>query len=300
MGDESEALATRSPPPKLELAHSLDSVRVGQVVALDADGDVYTKARLRRRSIALWTFSVVVWGWVILSGGLSLWLLPYLVPGAAIAWWVHATAKPVRKAFALLAANRDAEAEALLLRQSRKLRWGLPSLRREAQRLLAMLAWRRGDRPRALTLLDALIEQTRGNQSHSRITTHWLCRCARAKLLVIMGRGEGVSLAELDGAPQGEYFMAERRDLALIIAFHAGDPASLPDDATLHDWARRVLGMSVYDTALGYLAWAFHARGDDDMAGHLHRETLDRMESIGGDRLDPRLREWLAAWTPPG
>jgi len=78
----------------------------------------------------------------------------------------------------------------------------------------------------------------------------------------------------------------------LKIAVEADAPDTLPDDDTLHRWARAALGRSRFGELLVSLAWAFHRRGDDDMARHLLAEAPSRIPRWSLRETSPRLDAW--------
>jgi hypothetical protein len=78
----------------------------------------------------------------------------------------------------------------------------------------------------------------------------------------------------------------------LKIAADADAPDALPDDNALHGWARAALGRSRFGDMLVSLAWAFHRRGDDDMARHLLAEAPSRITRSSLPRTSPRLHAW--------
>ena len=84
------------------------------------------------------------------------------------------------------------------------------------------------------------------------------------------------------------------------IAAEADKPDVLPDDDTLHRWARSALGRTKFGELLVSLAWAFDRRGDDDMARHLLAEAPSRIPRWSLDKTAPRLNAWAtttaAAW----
>lgn len=272
---------------KLVIARSLDDARVGEVVPIDKEGNVPVAGSVWPYRLGICAvFAVLGWGLYYTWGS---WLMLVLaVALLALLRWFSTSVLRLHNAMALVAAHRDGEAEAVLTQQ----RWSR-SFHAQRDKMQATLAWRRGDHARALQLLDGAIAAMRGGRGYVATQTA-MCRCDRARLLVIMGRGGEVPPGELDDVPHGEWFVASRRELELARAFHAGDATALPDHDTLHEWARAALMRSQYISALGYLAWAFDARGDTQMARHLLAEAHERQQE-SPERYDPRLREWLAA-----
>ena len=75
----------------------------------------------------------------------------------------------------------------------------------------------------------------------------------------------------------------------LKIAADADAPDALPDNDTLHGWARAALGRTRFGEMLVALAWAFHRRGDDDMARHLLAEAPSRIPRSSLEKTSPRV-----------
>jgi hypothetical protein len=94
-----------------------------------------------------------------------------------------------------------------------------------------------------------------------------------------------------------DYGQLMTHGVQLDLAFHADVPGSLPDDAALHEWARAALARTAFGLLLVQLAWAFHRRGDDDMARHLLAESSSRLPNGDAElRLaTPRVAAWAAA-----
>src|SRR5262249_53172065 len=82
------------------------------------------------------------------------------------------------------------------------------------------------------------------------------------------------------------------QNVDLAIAFAADAPGELPDDETLHGWARAALLRSRFGETLISLAWAFHRRGDEEMARHLLDEAPSRIGRPSLHITSPRLHEW--------
>jgi hypothetical protein len=119
----------------------------------------------------------------------------------------------------------------------------------------------------------------------------------RARALIQLGRLMEARRvrASLDQGPRGEYFDLVRQELDLSLAFHADRPDDLPDDETLHAWARAALARTRFGEVVAYLAWAFERRGDAAMARHLAAEAPERLVGVPLADCAPRLDAWLAA-----
>ena len=92
--------------------------------------------------------------------------------------------------------------------------------------------------------------------------------------------------------PRGDYLDMLVQATELKIAADADTPDALPDDDTLHRWARAALGRTRFGEMLVCLAWAFHRRGDDDMARHLLTEAPSRIPRSSLETTSPRLHAW--------
>ena len=103
--------------------------------------------------------------------------------------------------------------------------------------------------------------------------------------------------------PRGDYLEMLVQSTELKIAADADRPDVLPDDDTLHRWARAALGRTRFGEMLVSLAWAFHRRGDDDMARHLLAEAPSRIPRPSLETTSPRLDAWAKerarAWGIP-
>jgi hypothetical protein len=148
------------------------------------------------------------------------------------------------------------------------------------------------------------------------ISDHRFLRCqvtwVRAQALATLGRfddawrardqlvSEASALVGRADRPRGDYLDMLVQTTELRIAAEADKPDVLPDDDTLHRWARSALGRTKFGELLVSLAWAFHRRGDDDIARHLLAEAPSRIPRWSLDKTAPRLHAWAtttaAAW----
>lgn len=285
-GDERALVPATDAAPRLVLAESLAQRQRGQVVLLDRKGQVLGRRRARRQqavilgSMALFlAFAGVVLGpSAAIGGGIG-----YAVM-LGFSWLRYRT---LRRAVALLVAWRDDEARALLLEvQRRRHRREVAS---EVERLLGVLAWRRGEHQVALEHVERAIALG-GGIGHLRTIT-------RLQLVAELDPERARTLLpELDALPTTEYFVSERRYLALVIAFNRDRPDELPDDLELHDWARAALDDNLGGGRLGLLAWAFDRRGDREMSELLLREVEAHLPVplARTAPMWPRLHAWLA------
>jgi hypothetical protein len=156
---------------------------------------------------------------------------------------------------------------------------------------LASLDRRQGRPADALARLDRVRERMRHGEPAAAPVVRWQIDHLRFVLLVTLERiDEARRLHErIQVAPGIAYAEILRQGRVLRLAFASGSAAELPDDATLHDWARAALGRSHFGELLVGLAWAFEQRGDLDMARHVLAEAPERM-------LDPTQAESTPAW----
>lgn len=288
-GDE-RALATRpsGPPPKLEFAESIARQRPGQVMLLGKDGNVIGRRELRaRQAVAVATSAMIVVSAGIILGAPA--AIGGAIGGVGMVLYRRYRYAKVRRGLALLVAWRDDEARAVLLEVQRG-RVGR-QLRGELERMLGVLAWRRGEHQVALEHVDRAIALGKGGASSPLHTVTRMSLLAE----VDVDRAKA-SMGELDALPATEFYINERRYLTLKIAFHRDRPDELPDDLELHDWATSALGDNLAGWRIGLLAWAFDRRGDREMSELLLREveahlpvSLARIAPM-----TPRLHAWLA------
>lgn len=149
-----------------------------------------------------------------------------------VAAWRQRHVGELRQAVVLYTNGRLDEAHALLSAvEKRRLS---PRVRLATEMRLGAVSWQRGGLEEAKIHLDRAIggDQRRG-------IDHTLARFTRAELSAVQGdlddaRRRAAELAELPELPPGDAMTMVRQSLALVIAFHADDPGSLPDDDTIH------------------------------------------------------------------
>jgi tetratricopeptide (TPR) repeat protein len=185
---------------------------------------------------------------------------------------------------------------------------GMPRPMRESASIaLSALALSLGQPEKALERLALVIPRLRSSWRQGAMVNRWLATYLRAGALVRLGRlGEARQRRDemrawaRGGRPRGEYYTLLQQSLDLAIAFEADAPDELPDDAVLHQWARAALLRSQFGEMLINLAWAFHRRGNDDMARHLFAEAPSRTPRYSLHVTSPRLHAWAeerrAAW----
>jgi tetratricopeptide (TPR) repeat protein len=293
-----EALVATAARPRLRVASSIATARAGEILAVDKRGRVLGTRQRRWANVTGWA---VLGGSVALNGGLyAAMFSPTAGAVAALATagflYFRLRSWPAyRAAMALVAHSRWEEAHAELLRLNDK---GLSRTTRRAARVtVGAIDQTLGRHQAALEWVDPVLADV----GHTQTVVRWQAETVRALALSQLGRLAEArrSLASFpsDGP---EYVELMRRGIALALAFEADAPESLPADEVLHEWARAALLRSKFGGSLISLSWAFHRRGDDDMARHLLAESTSRIPRPSLATAQPRLHAWAeerrAAW----
>jgi hypothetical protein len=310
--DESEAsraLVLASKSRVARPAHSLAEAKPGEVLLLDRRGNV-----LGPRQVAL--VKARAWGLVgLMVGGVGLLYGAVLGPAAGVIVVAAVGAltglrlrnwPAFRAAQALAASYQWEEAQAAFTALEGK---ALPrALRESASVTQGALDLLLGRPQRTLERLDLVLPKLRGSWDSNGVVQRWRAGYLRAASLAALGRldearrqrDELTAWAQGRGG-RGDYYALLRESLELTIAFEADAPHELPDDATLHRWARSALLRTQFGEMLVSLAWAFHRRGDDSMARHLLAEAPSRTPRYSLHTTTPRLHAWAeerrAAWS---
>lgn len=283
--------------PEWRLARSLEEARVGEVMMLDQNGNVLSPGRIRwiwarswltagAMGAALGVSSALLLGSAAFGGAtLGIYLGAFL--------WQLRHRAALRKVLALCAAGRRDEARvALTDLESQR----LPAHYRPILDMLSgNLAFLQGKFEEALQRYERVIQRYRPMGHGATHPIYWICAFNRVQLLASAGDLERARAfrAELEDAPRGSYFEMDRMLTDLLLAFHAGDVGTL--DADLYEWAKAALKTNRFGLNVVLLAWAFHRRGDDDMARMLLREAPARL--TGHYLMDsaPRVHAWMEA-----
>lgn len=283
--------------PAWRLARSLEEARVGEVMMLDQHGDVLSPRRIRW----IWARSWLTAGAMGAALGVSSALLlgsATLGAGAlgvyvgAFLWQLRHRAA-LRRVLALCAAGRREEAQqALAALEDQR----LPVHYRPILDMLdGNLAFLQGKFDHALACYERVIQRYRPGAQGTTHPIYWICAFNRVQLLASAGELERARQLrpELDSAPNGAYFEMDRMLTDLLLAFHTGDVDALEGD--LYEWAKAALKTNRFGLNVVLLAWAFHRRGDDDMARMLLCEAPARLTGHYLADSAPRVHAWMEA-----
>lgn len=280
---------------KLRLAETLDGRRPDEIVLLDRRGRFVSRRSFRRRIWAIWAIALGLLVEGVVTQGLTSVIFPFSVVGTFLVlsrprFKKHAQ---LRRARNLALAWRDEEARAELLAIASP----GGAIRIEVERMLAAIDGRRGDFAAALDHIDRAIEELK-RRKQTKQATYWICLGMRFDILVELDVDRAAAaLPELAQLPATAYFRSVHHYAALAIAFHRDDPRALPDDLTLHDWARTALATNGSACRLALLAWAFDRRGDREMSEHLLEQVPAHLH-VPFDRVapgSPKLHRWVTS-----
>jgi hypothetical protein len=274
------------------MATSLARADHRQVVHVDARGQVRSPARYR----------AILVGSHVAIGGLSAALVAlaastFGIAGAVgaglfVAWGGFCLTRlaALRRAGDLMVDRRHAEAESLLRRVA-----AAPLVPRGyraiAELYLGQLLTREGRFEEAVERLRAAQALHQGRQ---RTWTRSATVYSLVVALVSLGR-LAEARHELATRPeeQGDYLRLARWTAELYLWFAEG--AHPLGDEQCHARARVALETTVASALLGLTAWAFHARGDADMAAHLLGEAFERPTTADLEKPMPELFAWMAS-----
>ena len=277
------------------VSSSLDTAKPGEVLLLDDQGRVLGPKAMRKATVVGWGVVGSVVG--VGAGAIGVLVSPIagLVVGAmtmGFLVWQLRHGRDFQRALALASAGRRDEAFAIVQElERRQLGNQFPPF---IDYLAGKLEWQRGHGEEALRRYDRALSALGRMRGRGR-GMYWICTFDRVQLLAATGQLEQARAArqELEEAPRGDYFAMELALTDLMIAFHAGEPASLPGDEELYEWAKAALRTSRFGASVVLLAWAFDRRGDQDMAEHMLREAPARLETEFLAETTPKLHAWL-------
>ncbi len=289
---------------RLPVARSLAQAAPGEMVYVNRRGQTLTNRQVATAKATSWAILIAGGAIVGIVYGVLVSPLVGVLAGVGIELLTLFKLRhwpAFRTALARVAASRWEEAHAALLALERK---RLPAGQRQtAQVLLAVLEALLGQPQAALDRLERAQADLLARRGYSRVL-----RCqavaVRAGALATLQRLEEArrardelvrEAAAATGASdrqRGDYLEMLVQTTELTVAAAADTPDALPDDDTLHRWARAALGRTRFGEILVSLSWAFHRRGDDDMARHLLAEAPSRIPRWSLKNTSPRLDAW--------
>ena len=301
-------------PARLPAARSIADAQPGEVIYLDGKGRVVGPRRLSYIKMGAWGFMGLMVGSIGVLYGV--WFSPLV--GAAASLGMAAIVgfrlrhwPALRAGMALMAGLQWEAAYPALLALEGKTLPG--AFRDNLQVTLASLEYLLGRPQVALERVERWLARHKHSTRPNRIfPLRWRAASLRANILGHLGRLDEArrqrdELAANFGrtpAPLSDFYQILLQSTYLGIAFDADAPDELPPDETLHEWARAALLRTQFGEMLVSLAWAFHRRGDDDMARHLLAEAPSRTPRSTLPSTSPRLHAWSeerrAAWALAG
>ena len=314
-GASKALLAQPASTSRLPVARSLADAAVGEMVFVNPRGQTLTRRQVRASMAAYW--ALVAGGGVAVGLIYGVMISPTFGVLAGVGLQLVMLFKlrhwpAFRSALADVAACRWEAAHATLLALERK---RTPAGRHPTgQVMLATLESLLGQPQQALDRIERAQPALAKLPPGSRVLR---CQAAavRAAALATLGRfddawrvrdqlvREAAAASGGSDRPRGDYLEMLVQATELKIAADADAPDALPDTDTLHRWARAALGRTRFGEMLVSLAWAFHRRGDDDMARHLLAEAPSRTPRSSLETTSPRLDAWAKdrarAWGLP-
>ncbi len=281
--------------PTMQLAKTLEEAGPRTFVYIDSQGRVRPPLQYRMIQAASYAMltTILVGGSVLytyLWGVLGL-LFP-LVFGSLVGRNLLVTRR-INQAALLSSHDRLDEAEAILRRLLRRRALGR-RLKALVHHNLGAVATRRGDHQEAVNQLRqaiALYHDAWRKSPHLRS-----CQYGEVIALCNLGKVDEARarLSQVQIADQGDYLLLKYWTTELYVRFCADD--SPPPPSELWERAERALKITASSALLALCAWAY-TRGkepDQDMAWHLLREALDRLDNEPLARIMPPLWKWIS------
>ena len=276
----------------VKVADSFENATAGALVYVDERGQVRSPAHYRRRGAAYVSAGAITWGalnWLLYAGfgpvGLAIGGVMTFVMGREVVPWFR-----LRRAIALLAAGRIADAEPLLQRLAQG-RSASPSIRSRALQDLGRIASLGGRYQEALALQQAALQASAGDAQVSG----WQRRAAEYGMVVTLVNLDRVADARrrfdaITRTLEGDYLRAIRASAELYVAF--AEDQSRFEPALLRERADVALSLPSALPLLLLVAWAYERSGQRAAAAPLLVTARTR---TGWDLLRP-LYPRLAAW----
>lgn len=280
--------------PRMQLARSLEEAGPRSFVFIDNHGRV--RSPLRYRVMHAISYALLS---SILIGGSVLYtyllgpqgLLFGLVFGGLIGRNLWLTQK-INQAALLSSHDRLDEAEGTLLRLLRR-RWVGRRLRALIHHNLGAVSTRRGDHAEALRQLRLAVSHY---QISWRRSPH-LRSCQYGEVIALCNLGQLAEakqkLQALPPAPEGDYLLLKQWTTELYVRFACTEAP--PGSAELWTRAERALRITASSALLALCAWAYtqEAARDVDLAWHLLREAIDRLDGEPLQQIMPPLWRWM-------
>lgn len=293
----SESLERRPRHKELEVASGVESARHDQVMIINRSGEVIDRKASMRQLNWYILPAALVWG--AAGTALGLGLIPVVLTGVAATMapllWISARWRPLRAAWAQIAAGELDSARVVLEGMARRPPWrGRPVVEQELGRLSLL----QGRTEAAVVHYAAAADELRRRRKHDRNPVYWFALAGYGSALAILGRVDAAREVrrELDAAPDSMLFDINRQYIDLRAAFAASDAGSLAG-LDLYDWSKTVLATNLFGSNLVLLAWACEQTGDRDMAAHLLGEAPERLTGHFLRLSDPALCAFLeSAW----
>ena len=284
-------------PQASGIASSLREARAGQVLCIDAKGEVVGSSS--RQMIASFAVLFVVFGGLASLGAIVAdWLLgpsaatvAFMVVLIGCLEWGRRMGATAR-ALELMGrgALGEAEACASAAASSRLMSRGS---RGNARLVEGSAIWLQGDLPRALDVTRRAIAEL-GTPTKPYRAVSLLARFNEVQLLAVLGDRQGarerLEGIEAEGLPEGDLVRLQWIDTCLVLAFEEDDPSSLPED--LADWIDATLRTNRFGTTLVLLAWASERRDETDLVPQLLDVACDRLAECRIEDAHPRLARW--------
>ena len=281
--------------PTMQLARTLEEAGPRTFVYIDSQGRVRPPTQYRMMQAASYAMltTILVGGSILytyLWGVLGL-AFP-LIFGSLVGRNLLVTRR-INQAALLSSHDRLDEAEAILRQLLRRRMMGR-RLRALVHHNLGAVATRRGDHSEALTQLRSAIglyQESWRKSPHLRS-----CQYGEVIALCNLGRTDEARerLTTMQTTQQGDYLLLKYWTTDLYVRFCAGEEPPPPSE--LWERAERALKITASSALLALCAWAY-TKGrtpDQDMAWHLLRESLDRLDNEPLGRIMPPLWKWMA------
>ncbi len=280
--------------PSMKLARTLEEAGPRTFVYIDSHGTVRPPSQYRMMQVVSYTMlgTILLGGTVLytyLWGALGL-LFP-LVFGSLVGRNLLVTRR-INQAALLSSHDRLDEAEAILRKLLRQKVLGR-RLRALVHHNLGAVATRRGDHTEALSQL----RQAIGLYQVSWRKSPHLRSCQYGEVIALCNVGQVSEarerLGQIKTEDMGDYLRLKFWTTEMYVRFCSGEAP--PSGNELWERSERALKITASSALLALCAWAYTKTqpADCDMAWHLLRESLDRLDNEPLARIMPRLWSWM-------